>query len=588
MKGNDEMTVKETDHASLNEAPKALVKTKKSLSIVWLVPVVALVIGGWLGYKGLTEKGPTITITFETAEGLEAGKTKIKYKDVEMGQVDAILLSEDLSHVILTATLVKEAKRYLSDKTLFWVVRARVAAGEVSGLGTLFSGAYIAMEPKEGGKPTKAFKGLEIPPIITEDLPGRHFVLRAQKLGSLDINAPVYYRQIKAGQVVAYEMEENGQAILIKVFIHAPFHELVRHSTRFWNTSGIELAMDASGIRVNTESLLALLSGGVAFETPDNIESGKPPAQGYIFHLYETKEATRAETYTEKNRWLLHFSGSVRGLSIGAPVEFRGIRIGQVLDVNLQFNMKDVDIQIPVLVEVEPGRLKAEGIGDAPSERKKMLDRLVEKGLRAQLKTGSFVTGQRYVDLDLYPNAAPAKINYEGAVAEFPTVPSQIDELTLNLTDLMEKLKRFPIQEIGIGLKDTVQGAGRLVNNPDLAQAIQDLQKTLEAFRDVAEGLDRQVMPDIKNAAGALGETMKDAQSLVKTMRSDLSPVLQQAIVEAQKTLMAAQSALSAESPLQHELKRVLNELSAAARSIRVMADYLERHPDALIRGKGN
>ena len=581
------MNEKKTEHASLDAAPKAVVKTKRSFSIVWLVPLVALVIAGWLGYKALTEKGPKITITFESAEGFEAGKTKIKYKAVELGQVDAIVLSKDLSHVILTANLVKGSERYLSDKTRFWVVRARVAAGEVSGLGTLFSGAYIGMEPGEGGKPARAFKGLEVPPIITEGLPGRQFVLRAPKLGSLDINAPVYYRQIKAGQVVAYNMEENGQAILIKVFIHAPFDELVRENSRFWNASGLDVVMDASGIRINTESLLSVVSGGVAFETPANLEPGGPAKEGQVFSLYDTKEATRAETYTKKSRWLLHFTSSVRGLTIGAPVEFRGIRLGQVLDVKLQFNMKDVEFRIPVLIEIEPGRLEAEGSGPSDAERREVMDRLVEKGLRAQLKTGSFVTGQLFVDLDIHPEAAPAKIDWDGANPEFPTVPSQMDELTTNLTALMDKLKRLPIEEIGNGLKDTAQGAGRLVNSPDLLQAIKDLQGTLESFRNVARDLDRQVMPDLKKAAGAFSDTMKDSQGLVKAMRSDLTPALQQAVVEAQKTLVAAQTTLSSESPLQQELKRVLGELSAAARSIRVMADYLERHPDALIRGKG-
>lgn len=580
------MNEKKTEHTSLDAAPKAVVKTKRSFSIVWLVPVVALVIGGWLGYKALTTKGPTITITFETAEGLEAGKTRIKYKDVEMGQVDSVVLSEDLSHVILTASLVKGAERHLSDKTRFWVVRARVAAGEVSGLGTLFAGAYIGMEPKQG-KPAITFKGLEVPPVITEGLPGRHFVLRASKLGSLDINAPVYHRQIKAGQVVAYEMEKAGQAVILKIFVNAPYHELVRQSTRFWNASGLDVAMDASGIRINTESLLSVMSGGIAFETPANLEAGEPAKEGQEFFLYETKEATRAEAYTVKNRWLLHFSGSVRGLTIGAPVEFRGIRVGQVLDVKLRFNLKDVDFRIPVLVELEPARLEAEDIGTSVSERREVMDRLVEKGLRAQLKSGSFVTGQLYVDLDLHPNAAPAKINWNAANPEFPTVPSQMDELTMSLTGLMEKLKRFPLEEIGVGLKDTVQGAGRLVNSPDLIQAIKDLQGTLDAFKNVAVGLDREVMPDLKKAAGGFSEAMKDTQGLVKALRSDLTPALHQAVVEAQKTLVAAQTTLSSESPLQHELKRVLSELSAAARSIRVMADYLERHPDALIRGKG-
>jgi paraquat-inducible protein B len=586
MKGNEDMNEKKTEHASLDAAPKAVVKAKRSFSIVWLVPLVALVIAGWLGYKAITEKGPTITIMFETAEGLEAGKTKIKFKDVEMGQVDSVVLSKDLSHVVLTANLVKGAERYLSDKTRFWVVRARVAAGEVSGLGTLLAGAYIGMEPREG-KPAKAFKGLEIPPIITEGLPGRQFVLRASKLGSLDINAPIYYRQIKAGRVVAYDMEKDGQAVLIKVFIHAPFDGLVQKNTRFWNASGLDVTMDASGIRINTESLLSIVSGGVAFETPANLEPGGPAEEGYVFLLYDSQEATRAETYTKKTKWLLYFSGSVRGLTIGAPVEFRGIKIGQVLDVKLQLNLKAVEFRIPVLVEVEPGRLEAEDIGVSEPERRELMDRLVEKGLRAQLKTGSFVTGQLYVDLDMHPEAEPAKIKWDGQTPELPTVSGQMEEVTANLTALMEKLKGFPIEEIGAGLKDTVQGAGRLVNSPDLVRAIRDLQGTLESFRNVAGDLDQKVMPELKKAAGAFGETMKDSQGLVKAMRSDLTPALQQAIVEAQKTMVAAQMTLSAESPLQHQLKQVLNELSTAARSIRVMADYLEQHPDALIRGKG-
>jgi paraquat-inducible protein B len=586
MKGRSKMNEKKTEHASLDAAPKAVVKTKRSFSIVWLVPVVALVIGGWLGYKALTEKGPTITITFETAEGLEAGKTKIKFKDVEMGQVDAVVLSKDLSHVVLTANLVKGSERYLSDKTRFWVVRARVAAGEVSGLGTLLAGAYIGMEPKEG-KPARTFKGLEVPPIITEGLPGRHFVLRASKLGSLDINAPIYYRQIKAGRVVAYDMEKDGQAVLIKVFIHAPFDALVRENSRFWNASGLDVAMDASGIRINTESLLSIVSGGLAFETPANLEPGKPAEEGHVFLLYDSQEATRTATYTKKTNWLLHFSGSVRGLTIGAPVEFRGIKIGQVLDLKLQLNLKAVEFRIPVLVEVEPGRLEAEDIGVSEPERRELMDRLVEKGLRAQLKTGSFVTGQLYVDLDMHPEAEPAKIKWDGQTPELPTVSGQMEEVTANLTALMEKLKGFPIEEIGAGLKDTVQGAGRLVNSPDLVRAIRDLQGTLESFRNVAGDLDQKVMPELKKAAGAFGETMKDSQGLVKAMRSDLTPALHQAVLEAEKTLLAAQITLSAESPLQHELKQVLSELSSAARSIRIMADYLERHPDALIRGKG-
>jgi paraquat-inducible protein B len=274
-------------------------------------------------------------------------------------------------------------------------------------------------------------------------------------------------------------------------------------------------------------------------------------------------------------------------LTIGAPVEFRGIKIGEVLDVKLQLNLNPIEFRIPVLVEIEPQRLETKGSGASEPERRQVMNQLVEKGLRAQLKTGSFVTGQLYIDLDMHPGSAPAKINWGGATPELPTIPSQMDVLTMSLTDLIEKLKRFPLEEIGLGLKDTVEGAGRMANSPELIQAMKELQGTLESFRKMAGTLDREVVPDLKKAAGAFSETMKDSQGLVKSMRSDFTPALQKAVVEAQKTLLAAQIALSAESPLQIELKRVLSELSTAARSIRVMADYLERHPDAIIRGKG-
>ena len=215
---------------------QAVVQTKKSVSIVWIVPLVALLIGGWLAYRAITGKGPTIRIAFESAAGLEAGKTKIKFKDVEVGQVEDIRLNPDMSQVIVTARLTKNAKQYLSEHTRFWVVRARVAGGGVSGLGTLFSGAYIAIDPGKPGKTIRSFKGLETPPIVTTDLPGRHFMLKAERLGSLDIGKPVYFRQIQVGQVVAYEMEKDGHAVDIKIFIHAPHHERVHKNTRFWNT----------------------------------------------------------------------------------------------------------------------------------------------------------------------------------------------------------------------------------------------------------------------------------------------------------------------------------------------------------------
>ncbi len=250
------MNAENTHEPDLSDLPQAVVQSKKQISIVWLIPIVAILIGGWLAYKGLSEKGPMVTITFESAEGLEAGKTQVKYKDVNIGEVASIRFSEDLSRVLVTAELVKEATPFLTENTQFWVVRPRVTASGVSGLGTLFSGAYIGMDPGKEGNSARRFEGLEIPPVVTTGMPGRNFLLQANSLGSLDFGAPVYYRQIQVGQVIGYQLDASGRSLSIKIFVNAPHDKLVRNNTRFWNASGLDLKLDADGIKLNTQSLV--------------------------------------------------------------------------------------------------------------------------------------------------------------------------------------------------------------------------------------------------------------------------------------------------------------------------------------------
>ena len=581
------MSEEKTRKNELDELPEAVVSTRRrQISIVWVVPLVALLIGAWLVYKAVSEKGPTITIAFKSAEGLEAGKTKIKFKDVELGQVSEINLSPDLSQVVVTAELVKQAEKFLSVNTRFWVVRARVAAGQVSGLGTLFSGAYIGLDPGKPGTMATHFEGLENPPVVTTDLPGRRFVLEASRLGSLDIGAPVYYRQIKVGQVVGYNLKEDGEAVDIKIFINAPIDKLVYRNTRFWNASGLDVAVDASGIRVNTESLVTILIGGIAFDTPANLEPGGPAEPEAVFKLYETREKIYEKTYARKRRWLLHFQGSVRGLTVGSPVEFRGIRIGQVLDINLEYDAEDQSFKIPVLIEIEPERIKVIGESDL-TDQKKMDDYLVAQGLRAQLNTGSLITGQLFVELDFHPEAPPAKIIWEGRYPQIPTVPAPMQEITTSLTALLKKLEKLPIEQIGSDLQDTVQGAKQLVASAELQEAVAALNQTINQAQQFAAALNQAVAPELKSAVSSLNATLKHTQMLAQNFNASVVPELGATLQQAQSTMKSLNGSVSKDSPLYYELMRVFKELSEAARSIRVMADYLERNPDALIYGKG-
>jgi paraquat-inducible protein B len=550
------MSEQNNKEPELQDLPAAVVQKKKQFSIVWVVPIVAILIGGWLAYKGLSEKGPTVTISFESADGLEAGKTKVKYKDVELGQVETIRFNADLSRVLTTAELVKEAAPYLTENTRFWVVRPRVTASGVSGLGTIFSGAYIGMDPGEEGESARRFKGLEIPPVVTSGMPGSDFLLRATTLGSLDVGAPVYYRQIQVGQVIGYDLEKEGQHITIKTFINAPHHKLVRKNTRFWNASGFDLKLDASGLKLNTESLVSIMMGGIAFDTPTSLEAGGPAEEGQEFRLYETRESIFERTYTEKRYYILHFKESTRGLTVGAPVEFRGIKIGQVVDVKAEFDQETLTPRITVLIETEPQRW--ETIGEATVDNKYQMEKMVAKGLRAQLKTGSLLTGQLFVDVDFHPDAPEAQVKYGEKFPEVPTIPAPLQIITARVNELLSKLETVPIEQIGKDLGDTVQNVKHLSESKELLQAVK-----------------------------ALNETLQETRQLVHNLDANVAPAISSTLDQAQKTLVSVEGTLGQDSPLQHEMRQAIRELGEAARAVRIITDYLERHPEALIFGKG-
>jgi len=553
------MTEQQGLDADLDALPQADIATRNRVSIVWLIPIIALIIGGWLAYKTYSEQGPAIEVQFNSAEGLQAGKTKVKYKDVEVGEVTSIVLSDDLKYVFVRAQLVAGAEKYLTERTRFWVARPRVSAGRVSGLETLLSGAYIAIDPVTEGPSVRDFVGLEDPPLYTTAESGKQFVLRAASGGSLNTGSPVYYRSIQVGQVVGSELDSDGKAVNIKVFIAAPNDGLVLTTTRFWNASGIDFKLSAEGVQVDTQSLLSVMIGGVAFDNPDSLEeAGVPAEEDQHFPLYASQERAHEATYLQKTRYLLFFDGSVRGLEIDAPVMLRGIQIGRVLDIKLKFSIEEFKFMIPVLIEVEPERIGL--IGDQGAlERENIMARLVESGLRGQLKSGSLLTGQLYIDLDFHNSVPEARLASHGGYAVVPTVPAPLDALTNKVNDFLDTLLALPLEKIGKDLSDTIEGAKNVVNSEELARSLVELERLLVQLRETVRSLDRDAMPELNAALRQTRVTLKAAEGLV-----------------------------SPDSAMYTEFKGTLNELSSAARSIRILADYLERHPEALIQGKGN
>jgi len=543
----------------------AVQERRRRISIVWIIPIVAVLIGGWLAYRTIAEEGPTITIDFKTAEGLEAGKTKVKFKDVDIGMVQEVTIKPDLSGVVVTANLSKQVEKHLTDQTLFWVVRPRLGAGGISGLGTLISGAYVGMDPSEAGAAARHFVGLELPPLVRSETRGKAFDLKADKLGSYSYGAPIYYRGFKAGQVLGFELEKDNETVAVHIFINAPYDVLVYDHTRFWNVSGINVSVDANGMEVHTESLEALLQGGIAFETPETLESGAPAAEGTVFPLYHSKAAVAAASYTEKEKVIAYFDGSVRGLSVGAPVEFRGIKVGSVVDIKMEFDRDAMTFRIPVLIELEPGRITV--VGERFESPRKAMEALIKMGMRAQLETGSLLTGQLFVGLVLKPDTPVRLVGADPRYPEMPTIPSTMEQITSSVTGMLDRIAALPLEDLVAELRTTVEGANKLVSSPELAQTMKNLNGALAKTESLMQTLDTEVGPlvsSLKTTSDAAGEAM----------------------VQARKTLASAENLTGEQSQLRYDLNALFDELTRAARSFRVLADYLETHPDALIRGK--
>jgi paraquat-inducible protein B len=417
------------EHEHDADAAEAVVETKSRISVVWIIPIVAVLMAAFLGYRAIMDRGPTIRIHFATGEGLAAGKTTVRFKDIEVGKVSGITLSSDLSGVVVEAEMNPGAEKYLTDTTRFWVVRATITAGQVSGLGTLFSGAYIGIDPSADGKRAREFVGLEVAPVVTRDEPGEHYTLRSRHLGSFNVGAPVYFRSVRVGQVVAYELDESGDHVTVEVFVSAPHHKRVRRNTRFWDASGLDVSFGAGGLKLDSPSLIAMVIGGVAFDTPPGIDIDEEPEEGQAFRLFANQQAAREKHYTIARRYLMYFDGSVQGLDTGAPVMFRGIKLGEVLDVKLRYNPITNEFLIPVLIELQPERIAVPG-GYVPNdpESRPLVD-LVRKGLRGQLALANLLTGQLQVELDIFEDVEPADVDFSGEYPAIPTVATPLDKL---------------------------------------------------------------------------------------------------------------------------------------------------------------
>lgn len=531
----------ETPSMSALPAPEPRRDGRKRLSLIWLVPLVAAMVGLALVIRTWLQTGPTITIRFDTAESLNNGTTEVRYKDVVVGKVSSIQLREDDSGVTVEVELTPDAKRIAVKDSRFWVVRPRIGIGGVSGINTLLSGAYIGVDVGRSGEQQRDFVGLEKPPAVTHDQKGKQFTLTTLDAGSITIGAPVYYRRVAVGRVVDATLDEDGKRITVRVFIDAPYDRFVTDGVRFWNAGGIDLAVSSEGLRLNTQSLATVVAGGIAFQPLDERKPGEPAREDSRFELYDGIATALAPPDGPSVRALLVLRQSTRGLTAGTPVDFNGLVIGAIRSIEPQYDVRQQSFYSKVMVELYLERLgpawsALKGLA-ADSDRPALavLNKLIDQGLTAQLRAGNLLTGQQYVALFFKPGAKTRRVTAGDTMPEIPTAAGSLEEIQTQIESIVTKLDKIPFAELGADLRTMVNSANTLLRT-----------------------FDQDIAPQARR-------TLDNAATAIRSLEQNLT---------------------SPEAPLQQDTRRMLEQLNRTAASFRVLADYLEKHPESLLRGR--
>ena len=556
-----------SDLARESELARASTRRSRRPSVIWLLPVVAVAIGAWLAWDTLSREGPTITISFETAEGLQAGQSQLKFRDISLGTVKSLALSDDHSHVLVTVSTTRQADPLLTNDAQFWVVKPRLFAGNLSGLSTLVSGSYIGMLPGQASSAReRTFVGREDPPVLESNEAGRTFLVKANRLGSVSLGSPVFFRDISVGEVLGWDIADMAEYATIHVFVRAPFDKYVNDETRFWDASGLSVKLGGDGVEVQLQSLRALVLGGIAFDTMAGTQAAIS-AQGHVFPLFPNRDAAQAASYSRKVQLVSYFPGSVRGLAVGADVTLHGLKVGQVTGVRLTYDTAKDQILAPVRFEVEPERVL--GIGhEVFKNAQEGMDLLVGLGLRATLQSANLITGQMLVALEFVPDAPAATVTESDGAFVMPTTEAGgFSGLTASATELLRKVNAIPFDSLGKKLNQTVAGLDTIVNGPEVKQALISLNATLSSVQDTVQHLDTGLAPTMKRLP-------------------DMAASLQKTMGDANKLVLSLQAGYGDNTQFNRDLDRLLIQLNDATRSIRALADLLARHPEALIKGR--
>ncbi len=502
----------------------AQVTQNRRISPVWVVPILAVVLGAWMVFYTWQNEGPTIEIHFDTAAGIEAGKTKIRARSVEIGLVEHVELSEDFEHVIVTAKMERFAMPLLREDSQLWMVTARIGSGGVTGLGTLLSGGYLELSPGEGAEGQRESIGLETPPVTPAGTPGVHFTLHTQEAGSVNTGNPILYRGYTIGRIETKTFDIDAQLMRYTAFVEAPYDDLVTENTHFWNSSGVALEASANGFEVEFGSVETLLLGGVSLGLPDGMEPGPKAGNGSDFRIYPEQENINEQFYRYSTEYVILFDRSVRGLRPGAPVEFRGLHSGEVVRVMIKEMIESRDHPsqqdgtIAVLIRMQPGPLMMGDSLEGAARLEEGLKNGVENGLRATLMTGSLLTGSLFVSLDYNENAEPPRYESFAGRKVIPSSVGGLQSIEIKITALLDKLNELPVEKV-------VDSANTALGSADAA--LVDLQKSITELNAILANEDLQALPQsVQETLQELDRTLKQFGGLAGTLEAQPNSII--------------------------------------------------------------
>jgi len=517
-----------------NKSGEARIQKVRNWSPVWIFPIVTALIGAWILFYHYSHQGPEVTLITTNAEGIVGGKTTIKSRSVDVGVVESTTLTDDLTHVAIKARLNAGMEKLLQSDSVFWVVKPQIGREGISGLGTLLSGVYIELQPGSKGSQPESYTLLDSPPLAPPDAKGIRVILDSQKAGQLSPGDPVLFRGYRVGSVETSTFDTQKRTMNYQLFINAPNDRLVTSNVRFWKDSGIAVDLTSAGMRVEMGSLTTLFGGGVSFDVPDGLDLGQPVGEKTAFRLYDDQRSIQDSLYTDHIDYLMFFKDSIRGLQPGAPVEFRGIRLGTVSKVpffasGMRQALND-DYRIPILVRIEPERI-ANQLGEDP-DLTTHLNELLKRGLRGSLKTGNLVTGALYVDLDFYNNVPPVTGMREfGGYPIIPTVSGGLAQIQQRLMETLDKINNLPLnpmveqatktlsesQQTLKRLQTTLDSLNKLTASQSMQQLPTDMQSTLRELNRSMQGF--------QPGSAAYNKMVTDMQRLDQVLR-ELQPVL--------------------------------------------------------------